>query len=608
MSLQNPAVLFALLPLAGFLVLLYLLKIRRQDLLVPATFLWPTRTDEVRANTLFQRLRFSWLLLLQLLAVMILVAALARPQTRQAGLSGRVTVFVLDASASMGATDVAPSRFEEGIRLVRDAIHNAAAGDRLALIEGGPTPRVVFPLSSDPSRQIAALGNCRRYDAAADVGEALRLAAAVVASQESAQIVLLSDGAFEPPQNFAPGNASVVYRTIGRTAENLAVVALGSSVTTEGRLAYCGVRNAGVALAGTTLTLYADGRVLDSSKLTVKPGQTAGRTVPVPAGVKVIEARLSPADALVADDYAVTVTDPNASLRVLLVTKGDPFLEGALSLDPRVTLDRAERVPDTEQPGPGGQGAYDVVVFDGLPEVPVRARGVLTLGVAGEPSPVRANGTVKNPVAIAVEDHRLLDGVDLRNVFIDAGQRVAPKATARVVCESSETPLVVLDESKQRKVFLAFRLLDSDFPLQVGFPIFVANALDFLAGKAAADVLAVPAGFAFAVPADDADRPTLILPSGRSVALKVEDGQSKVRNLDRIGRYELRVGKATKAVYASLRDEREAVIAPVPTLTLGGGTVRAVATPVRFSDFWRPLLLLCLAVLSVEWWLYARRS
>lgn len=608
MNLQNPAVLFALLPLAGFLILLYLLKIRRKDLLVPATFLWPTRTDEVRANTLFQRLRFSWLLILQLLAVAILVAALARPQSRQAGLSGRVTVFVLDASASMGATDVPPTRFDEAVRLVRDAIRNASAGDRLALIEAGPTPRVVFPLSSDPSRQVVALEGCRRYDASADVGEALRLAAAVVANQPSAQIVLLSDGAFEPPQNFAPGEASVVYRTIGQTAENLAIIALGSSVTTEGRLAYCGVRNTGAALANTTLTLLADGRVLDSSKMLVKPSETAGRTVPVPAGVKVIEARLSPTDALPADDYAVTATDPNASLRVLLVTKGDPFLERALSLDPRVTLDRAEQVPDTEKPGTGSQSAYDIVVFDGIAEEPVRARGVLTLGVAGGPSPVRANGTVKNPVAIALEDHPLLDGVDLRSAFIDSAQRVAPKATARTVAESSESPLVVLDEGKQRKVYVAFRMLESDFPLQVGFPIFVANALDFLAGKAAADVLAVPAGSVFAVAAEPTDRPSLVLPSGKSVGLKVEEGQSRVRDLDRVGRYELRVGPTTKTVFASLRDERESSIAPVPTLSLGGGTVEAVVTPVRFSDFWRPLLLLCLLVLGVEWWLYARRS
>ncbi|RYG19780.1 hypothetical protein EON82_21025, partial [bacterium] len=81
MSFGNPSALWWLLPLAGIIVALYLLRMRRRELRVPATFLWPARTDEVRANALFQRLRPSWLLFLQLLALLLAVLCLARPQT-----------------------------------------------------------------------------------------------------------------------------------------------------------------------------------------------------------------------------------------------------------------------------------------------------------------------------------------------------------------------------------------------------------------------------------------------------------------------------------------------------------------------------------------------
>src|SRR3954470_14408010 len=114
-----------LLPLAGIIILLYLLRMRRRDIRVPASFLWPERTDEVRANALIQKLRFSWLLVLQLLALTLVVFAVAKPQTKQHGLAGEVTVLVVDASASMGATDVKPSRFEEAKRLAVGAIKGA---------------------------------------------------------------------------------------------------------------------------------------------------------------------------------------------------------------------------------------------------------------------------------------------------------------------------------------------------------------------------------------------------------------------------------------------------------------------------------------------------
>ena len=54
MSIQNPGILAWLIPLAGIILLLYLLKMKRRDLRVPATFLWPERVEEIRANALFR--------------------------------------------------------------------------------------------------------------------------------------------------------------------------------------------------------------------------------------------------------------------------------------------------------------------------------------------------------------------------------------------------------------------------------------------------------------------------------------------------------------------------------------------------------------------------
>jgi len=82
MSLVNAGALFWLIPLAGIIILLYLLKMRRKEFKVPASFLWPNMTTEVRANSLIQKLRFSWLLVLQLLALCLVVLAFARPQIR----------------------------------------------------------------------------------------------------------------------------------------------------------------------------------------------------------------------------------------------------------------------------------------------------------------------------------------------------------------------------------------------------------------------------------------------------------------------------------------------------------------------------------------------
>src|ERR671916_597839 len=105
MTFQSAAALWWLLPMAGAITALYLLKMRRRAVRVPAAFLWPRLTADVRANAPFQKLRVSLLLVLQLLAVFLLVFGLSNPLRKARGLHGRATVIVLDASASMAATD-----------------------------------------------------------------------------------------------------------------------------------------------------------------------------------------------------------------------------------------------------------------------------------------------------------------------------------------------------------------------------------------------------------------------------------------------------------------------------------------------------------------------
>jgi len=607
MSLQNPAAFLWLIPLAGVIVLLYLLRMRRRDVVVPASFLWPQRVEEVRANALFQRLRWNWLMVLQILAVALLVFTLARPQTKQSGLAGEVTVLVIDTSASMGPTGGVPSRFEVARRQVLETIQAAGAGDRLALIEAGPLPRVVFPLTSDPARQRRSLETVQPSDAESDVGEAMRLASALVGGIDGARIVLLSDGCFAPIDDFSPGKAAVTYQQIGRSSDNLAVEALGASDTPAGRQAYCGIRNYGLDARSAALTLLADGKPIDSVRFEVAGGKTWGRTCAVPAGTSVIEARLDAKDQLAADNVGYPLAEAGGSLRILLVGPGDFFLERALALDPRVTLDKAPALPAGEMGS--GSSAYDIVVFDGVPEQPVRARAVLTFGRAGTTSPVRKTGSLERPRFVDSVGHPLMEGVDLDGTYIERAEKVSVQGSARVLSESDGGPLVVARAAPKRQVYVAFSPLDSDFPLSVSFPIFVANALTYLGGTVSQEHLVIRAGQVFqaTLPSDSA---VLKGPEGIEVRLDArEGGRSVVREATRVGEYRLELaGATTQRLYAHLRSERESNIEPADQIRLGGGQAKAVESPARFSDFWRPLLLLGLVVLAVEWWLFARRS
>ena len=87
------------------LVLLYFLKLKRQEVHVSSTLLWKRAVQDLRVNAPFQRLRRNILLLLQLLALLALLTAMARPVLRLQAGAGKRYVLLIDRSASMNAGD-----------------------------------------------------------------------------------------------------------------------------------------------------------------------------------------------------------------------------------------------------------------------------------------------------------------------------------------------------------------------------------------------------------------------------------------------------------------------------------------------------------------------
>ena len=179
MSLLAPAAGLLALSLPA-IVALYFLRIRRPTRVVPALHLWPARIEDRQANVPWQRLRPSWLLLLQLLAAALLVAAALQPALPVGAGLARHTIVLLDASAAMQARDVAPTRLEAAKSEASRLIDQLGAGERMTIIAVSPSPQVVVSAVGDRSALRQALAGVRASNGAADLSSALSLAAGLV--------------------------------------------------------------------------------------------------------------------------------------------------------------------------------------------------------------------------------------------------------------------------------------------------------------------------------------------------------------------------------------------------------------------------------------------
>src|SRR5512143_849142 len=177
MSFLTPLAL-ALGALAVPVVLLYMLRLRRREVEVSSTLLWRQILRDREANAPWQRLRRNLLLFLQLLILAALVFALARPFIAVPTVtSGRIALLI-DASASMNATDIEPNRFEAAKQQAASIVDTLNPGDTASVIRVAEGPEVVANYTNDQNILRSAISRIQPSQAGADWNAALTLAAA----------------------------------------------------------------------------------------------------------------------------------------------------------------------------------------------------------------------------------------------------------------------------------------------------------------------------------------------------------------------------------------------------------------------------------------------
>src|SRR6186997_1508161 len=87
------------------LLVLYFLKLRRREMPIPSTLLWKKAIQDLQVNAPFQRLRRNLLLFMQMALLLLLALAFSRPIVNYTPGAGKLTVLLIDRSASMSAND-----------------------------------------------------------------------------------------------------------------------------------------------------------------------------------------------------------------------------------------------------------------------------------------------------------------------------------------------------------------------------------------------------------------------------------------------------------------------------------------------------------------------
>jgi hypothetical protein len=491
--------ILALVPLA--IVALYFLKLKRMPLEVPSTYLWKRTIEDLHVNSLWQRLRTSLLLFLQLLLIALAMLALLRPGWEGSKLEGDRFIFLVDNSASMSSTDVdeAADRLDEAKRLVRNLIDQMDSSMTAMIISFADRPQVVQEFTSNRRLLGERLAAIRPTARGTDLGEALELAGGLanpgritteegglevdVVEAQPATAYIFSDGRFEDVKGFSLGNLKPVYVPIGSlNAENLAITNLATrrnEARPEERQAFVQVANFTDEPRKAIVELQLAGQFFDAREVEVPAGDTAGTVFPLgsppPRG---LTARLkyeldgsAIKDALVHDDVGYAALNEGGTGKVLVVTPGNTALEVALGTEragrlASVKIARPNVLDTTDYQREVETGAYDLVIFDQCAPEKLPRANTLFVGRL-PPGPTwrggeseDASGSRRDQQETAATDagqsavgpqiidwdraHPLLAHIELSNVAMVDSLVLDPPPGAGVLIDSTAGPIAAI--------------------------------------------------------------------------------------------------------------------------------------------------------------------
>jgi Ca-activated chloride channel family protein len=612
MSLLIPAAL-AFSIIIPVILLLYFMRPKRQERVVSSTLLWQQALQDLQASRPWQRLRITLLLLLQILAAIVIVLVLARPATFISSPIGGNTIIILQASASMQATDVSPNRFEEAKSAITDLIDGLGPSDQLSLIAMARTPQVLIAFSSDKSQLTSALQRAKVTNQDADLEQALSLATSLAAGHTDAQVLVIGDGHVIQPDQTLVVPFLVRYLQLGTDAPNSALLALASH-TIQGQLvALAQIANYSHQQRSIPVELYADGKLVGVQTAILAAGASGAiQWGPLPPTTRFLHAHIISQDVMTVDHEAWAIAGGSMHGRVLLVTRGNSFLEAALRLQSNIDL--YETTPDKY----ANVGNFDLTVFDGFVPPSLPAGGIFFVDpptgsyIFGKSG---AEITISH-ISAGNDSQHLLNEVDLSSIHvIRLSHQVTTASWMLPILLTPETPLLTAGEKDNRRVaVLSFNLHDSDLPLQPTFPILMFNLVNWFLpppvpgnGQIAPDTPVTIQAW------PGAERITITGPSQQPFTVAPPFPVTAFNQTDKTGLYFVTQYTHNQELHGAFAinmfDPLQSRLAPAARLPIaqstpfdsGGPTVPRV-----LREIWPWIAAFLLLVLCTEWWLFSR--
>jgi Ca-activated chloride channel family protein len=480
--------------LAASALWLYLQQRRPKHKKVSTLRFWASVQPASRPRR--RKLREPWAFLAQIVFLLLIVLALANPRWGPAA-DARNVAIVFDASiASQTRPAGEPAWIDreraEALRL----LDSLPGDDRVLLLRSEPDAPPILPFTTDRAAQRRAILEAKPSSVAADLPRALETGRAALGGSRRGLLAYVGPGLVDAQQaraldEFRAGIESAetkssqpqfLMRLVGdwASAQNRGITRLSlrrDAARPDRWHILTQLRNYGSQKSDSVLAFSVNGQPIGQRKLTLGPDALVNAEDELTWNQGgLLQAQLTPPDALQADDRAIVSLPAFRTVRVAVLAGGSsPFatdLLSVLSSDPYV---QAEIL----SPEAAAKAAPDIAIYEGA-NLPPHAEFNSIYFLSGAPAagarPVRVTGwNPQHPVTRWVRTH----DISVRNpaqLKIEPGDAVLASAEG-----DPPAPLILAREQGGHRILIVgFNPHNSNFPLESAFPLLMAGSIEWM--------------------------------------------------------------------------------------------------------------------------------
>lgn len=579
------------------IILIYMLKQKAKKVEISSNMLWKEVYKNLEATTPWEKLKFQWLMVLQILLIILFVLSLMSPFILSGSKKTSSLVLVIDNSASMNALYGENTRLDQAKKKALEYLDTLPDNTKVTLIECNNQATV---LATNEENIMTLKGKIKGIEptyATGDLSLSANLVNSIMAQQPDANVVYYTDSQFQ--NAYEKSNIYSVYKE----RDNVSVDYVSYGLT-EGKITVITkITNGSNENLSTDVTLYEYGtdRILGMETITLNAmSSDVVYFEKVTTDADKVYVKLSKKDMIAEDNTGYLVLKKQTGTKVLLVSDGNVFLEKALASVEGLDVYKTQEISNAQ-----GLEEYDLYILDGksMDNIPEDKAILFLHPETNEYVSQKETVTNVSLKLIPSEITNYIDGFSFGVMETDLYQL---PAWANSFLSNGEKSAGYFGEYNGRKIaVVGFDFHQSDFALQAEFPILMYQLTQYLLRQG---MLSNNSYF----PCESVELKNI--KTGVNLEIKNPELESEIYTsngnyisydkTNELGFYELTDGEETESFSVSFPTETESYVLPATTKeTETGFVVKLAKGMVQLRN---KIIYLMLALLLLEWLVYKK--